>query len=190
MRLIKFRPRVYERSGKDIVRLVWIHEDFSWEYVGGVRFKPFSEKTLARLIYNHRLVVVRAIRRRAIMQMWAYGTMTATGSRQPSGGGKGDGYGPYACHRGDTVDDISAMAREGTDTDVLIEVADSIVPGLKTELSKLTQQSGLHFLGSTGVSSFTCTNYEEQLPKTDFPNLNTVGWLIMHELTMHKVHNA
>ncbi|KAK7006866.1 hypothetical protein R3P38DRAFT_2555019 [Favolaschia claudopus] len=114
MRLIKFRPQVYERCGKDIVRLVWIHEDFSWEYVGGVRFKPFSEETLARLIYNHRLVVVRAIRRRAIMQMWAYGTMTATGSRQPSGGGKGDGYGPYACHRGDTVDDISAMAREGT----------------------------------------------------------------------------
>ncbi|KAK7016833.1 hypothetical protein R3P38DRAFT_3320747 [Favolaschia claudopus] len=159
MQLVKFRAPVYEHCGKDIVRFIWVHEDGTWEYVGGVRFKPFSEETLARLLYNHRLVVVRAIRRRAIMQIWAYGTMTATGTRQPMGGAPGDVYGPYACHQGDTIHDINALGREGIDADILVEVGDTIIPGLKTELSNLAAESGLHYLGSTGVSNFTCTNY-------------------------------
>jgi len=45
------------------------------------------------------------------MHDWAYGTMTATGSRQASGGALGDTYGPYACHTGNTPDDIKALFR-------------------------------------------------------------------------------
>ncbi|KAK6971899.1 hypothetical protein R3P38DRAFT_3336500 [Favolaschia claudopus] len=145
MRLVKFRPSVYERCGKDVV--------------GGVRFKPFSEETLEQLLYNHSLVITRAIRRRAIMQIWAYGTMTAAGSRQPVGGAKGDTYGPYASHRGDTEDDAIALFREGADADILIEVGDTIVPGLRAELTRLTKMTNVNYLGSTGVCSFTCTNY-------------------------------
>ncbi|KAK6995638.1 hypothetical protein R3P38DRAFT_3288328 [Favolaschia claudopus] len=159
MRLVKFRPSVYERCGKDVVRFVWIHADRTWEYVGGVRFKPFSEETLEQLLYNHSLVIVRAIRRRAIMQIWAYGTMTAAGSRQPVGGAKGDTYGPYASHRGDTEDDAIALFREGADADILIEVGDTIVPGLQAELTRLTKMTNVNYLGSTGVCNFTCTNY-------------------------------
>ncbi|KAK6977077.1 hypothetical protein R3P38DRAFT_3411806 [Favolaschia claudopus] len=141
MRLVKFRPSVYERCGKDVVRFVWIHADRTWEYVGGVRFKPFSEETLEQLL------------------IWAYGTMTAAGSRQPVGGAKGDTYGPYASHRGDTEDDAIALFREGADADILIEVGDTIVPGLQAELTRLTKMTNVNYLGSTGVCNFTCTNY-------------------------------
>ncbi|KAK7053938.1 hypothetical protein R3P38DRAFT_2501047 [Favolaschia claudopus] len=159
MRLVKFRKNVYDRCGKDITQFVWKRRDGREEIVGGVRFKPFSDKTLARLLHNHRLVLVRGIRRRDIMQWWSYGSMTATGSRQPNGGLKGDGYRAYACHRGDTPDDIKATVREGSDADVVIEAANTIVPGLKTELANLTRESSLNQLGRSGVTNFTCTNY-------------------------------
>ncbi|KAK7020838.1 hypothetical protein R3P38DRAFT_3358055 [Favolaschia claudopus] len=36
MRLVKFRPSVYERCGKDVVRFVWIHADRTWEYASSI----------------------------------------------------------------------------------------------------------------------------------------------------------
>ncbi|KAF8130448.1 hypothetical protein K438DRAFT_1999430 [Mycena galopus ATCC 62051] len=159
MRTIRFRNPVYKRCGKDIVRFIWRRPDGVEEIVGGVRYKPFSKPTLARLVSNHRLVKVRAIRRREILQRWAYGTMTARGSRQPIGGRKGDVYGPYACHRGDTRDDIKALFRDAMDADVLVEAGNTIFPGMKAELKQLTAFSGMNQLGSTGVVNFACTNY-------------------------------
>lgn len=79
--------------------------------VGGVRYQAMSPEILAQLLDNHRRVSVRGVRRREDMQAWAYGTMTGSGPRQPMGGAKGDGYGPYACHSGDTPDDIRALFR-------------------------------------------------------------------------------
>ncbi|KAJ7343247.1 hypothetical protein DFH08DRAFT_962375 [Mycena albidolilacea] len=168
MRLVKFRKRVYERCGKDIVRFVYQRPDGKQEIVSGVRFKPFSKKTLARLINNHRLVKIRAIRRRDMLHRWRYGTMTAAGSRQPAQGRKGDVYGPYACHRGDTPDDIKALFREAVDADVLVEAANTIAPGLKKEINDLTRESKLNYLGRTGLTNFACTNYISCIhPDTD-----------------------
>ncbi|KAJ7837249.1 hypothetical protein B0H14DRAFT_2589344 [Mycena olivaceomarginata] len=116
MQVIEHRPDVYTRCGRDIVRFIWRRHDGTKEMVGGVRFKVFSERVLQYLINAHRLVKVRTIRRRDIMQRWAYGTMTATGSRQAAGRRKGDTYGPYACHRGDTPDDIKAFFSEAVDS--------------------------------------------------------------------------
>ncbi|KAF7336680.1 hypothetical protein MVEN_02103000 [Mycena venus] len=178
MRLVKFRKAVYERCGKDIVRLVRRRQDGEEEIVGGVRFKPFSEKTLARLVNNHRLVKVRAIRRRDIMQRWSYGTMTGSGSGQPKGGRKGSVYGPYACHRGDTPDDIKALFRGAADADAMIEVGNTISPGLKKELSDLTAESGVNYLGRTGVVNFTCTNYISCI----HPDIDLSLWDLQHGL--------
>ncbi|KAJ7131747.1 hypothetical protein C8R43DRAFT_1133683 [Mycena crocata] len=119
---VKHRRRVYERCGKDIVRFVWRRPHKPDMLVGGVRFEAMSRPTLCELILNHRQVKVRTIRRRAEMQRWAYGKMTGGGNRQPNGGSRDDGYGPYACHNGDTPDDIRALFRGAVDTDVLAEV--------------------------------------------------------------------
>jgi hypothetical protein len=67
--------------------------------------------TLEQLLSNHRRVTVRGVRRRDDIEKWNHGSMTATGARQPKGGTKGDGYGPYACHSGNTLDDIRALFR-------------------------------------------------------------------------------
>jgi hypothetical protein len=97
MEVVEHRPDIYERCGKDIVRFMYKHVNTKAKMVspiqcgtllfptmtlqvGDVRFKAFSDKTLEHLIHNHRLVKVRAIRRHSIMQQWAYGSMTATGS--------------------------------------------------------------------------------------------------------------
>ncbi|KAJ7612385.1 hypothetical protein DFH06DRAFT_1371504 [Mycena polygramma] len=159
MKLIKFRPEVYKRCKKDIVRFVWRAPDGKEEMVGGVRFKPFSKPILGRLNDNHRLVQVRAIRRRDMMQRWAYGSITGRGSRQPSGGRKGDCYGPYACHRGDTPDDIRALFRDAVSTDAMVEVGDTIAPGMRKNINELTRKSGVDRLGRTGLTNYVCSNY-------------------------------
>ncbi|KAF8188167.1 hypothetical protein K438DRAFT_979332 [Mycena galopus ATCC 62051] len=110
---VKFRKNVYKWCGKDIVRFIWKKRDGTEKIVGGVRYKPFSKTTLQRMLHNHRLAVVRAIRRRGLLQYWAYGTMSGSGSRQPAGGKEGDGYAAYAWHRGDTEDNIKSTMREG-----------------------------------------------------------------------------
>ncbi|KAJ7439729.1 hypothetical protein B0H11DRAFT_2253636 [Mycena galericulata] len=159
MTLVQHRPEVYRRCGQDIVVFVWERPGGKFKTVGGVRFKAFSEEILAQLIDNHRRVEVRAIRRRAEMEAWAYGTMTGGGSRQPAGGRQGDGYGPYACHRGDTPDDIKALFRLATDADILVEAGDSIFPGLKPQLAWTTAEAHVNRLGRYGLSLFNCHNY-------------------------------
>lgn len=67
--------------------------------------------TLGQLISNHHCVLVRGVRRRGEMERWNYGSMTGNGPRQPKGGLPGDVYGPYACHKGNTPDDIRALFR-------------------------------------------------------------------------------
>ncbi|KAJ7843565.1 hypothetical protein B0H14DRAFT_3689309 [Mycena olivaceomarginata] len=169
MEVVEHRPDVYERCGKDIVQFMYKHVNTKAKMVGGVRFKAFSDKTLEHLIHNHRLVKVRAIRRCSIMQRWAYGSMTATGSRQASGGRRGDTYSAYACHRGDTPDDIKALFSEAMATDTIIAAGNTICPGLKTRLEGLTATSGVNYLGHTGVSNFTCSNYISCIhPDSDF----------------------
>ncbi|KAJ7107355.1 hypothetical protein C8R44DRAFT_885376 [Mycena epipterygia] len=189
MQEVKFRRRVYKRCGKDITRLVWRRDGKGDEMVGGVRFKAFFKATLAQLVSNHRRVRVRAIRRQNAMQAWAYGSMTATGSRQPMGGYKGDGYGPYECHRGDTPDDIRALFRHAVDTDVLLEAAATIHPALKRDLGS-TAGSGVKRFGRYGMSAFYCHNYISCIhadldialmagypPHSVFPRRFPLGWI-------------
>ncbi|KAJ7728417.1 hypothetical protein DFH07DRAFT_782205 [Mycena maculata] len=112
MTLIQHRPEVYRRCGKDIVRFVWMQDGKDDEDVGGVRYRVFGKRILQELIANHQRVKVRAIRHREEMQAWAYGSMTGEGTRMPKGGRRGDGYGPYSSHKGDTPDDIKALFRQ------------------------------------------------------------------------------
>ncbi|KAK6995608.1 hypothetical protein R3P38DRAFT_2567130 [Favolaschia claudopus] len=157
---IKFRKDVYGRCGQDIVRLVHKHPNGAGEIVGGVRYNPFAKSTLERLIKNHRLVKVRTVRRRGKLHQWLYnGSMTAQGTRKATGGRKGDSYVAYAGHRGDTPADIQALGRMAVSTDALVEVGETICPGLKAEIKGLTEASGVQFLGRTGLTDFTCSNY-------------------------------
>ncbi|KAK7024097.1 hypothetical protein R3P38DRAFT_2531662 [Favolaschia claudopus] len=156
---VKYRKDVFERCGKDITRLVERQSDGSTKIVGGIRYNPFSKQTLVRLVKNHRLVKVCTVRRRGVLHRWLYGSMTPLGTRQPTGGRKGDNFVAYACHRGDTPADIQALERSSTFTDALVEVGETICPGLRAEINELTQTAGLPYLGRTGLTHYTCTNY-------------------------------
>ncbi|KAF8204367.1 hypothetical protein K438DRAFT_1819719 [Mycena galopus ATCC 62051] len=158
MEVVEHRPTVYKRCGRDIVRFMWRRKDGK-EMVGGVGFNVFRQKTLDRLIYNHHLVQVSGIKRRADMQRWAYGTMTAIGSRQPTGGKKGDGYNAYPCMQGRSVGEIKALHRAAMSADIMVEAGNLICPGMRKRIRSLTEQSGINYLGRTGVSHFNCHNY-------------------------------
>ncbi|KAJ7678685.1 hypothetical protein B0H17DRAFT_1139241 [Mycena rosella] len=60
------------------------------------------------------------------------------GTRQAQGGAKGDVYGPYACHSGDTADDIKALFRHATDADVMVEIRSTIMSGLRSDMIAVT----------------------------------------------------
>ncbi|KAK7013918.1 hypothetical protein R3P38DRAFT_3206486 [Favolaschia claudopus] len=150
MVLVEHREDVYERCGLDIVRFV---DKQTEKMIGGVRFQVFSDETLAFLIENHRLIKVVAIHRREDMQRWNPGTMTASGSRQPAGGYLGDGYGAYPSHLGHSSSEVRASC------DALVEAGNSICPGLKSRLTNLTEESGIEYLGQSGLTLYDCTNY-------------------------------
>ncbi|KAK7021549.1 hypothetical protein R3P38DRAFT_2780766 [Favolaschia claudopus] len=156
MMLVEHREEVYARCGQDIVRFV---EKGTTIIVGGVRFEVFSAETLAILLDNHRLVEIVAIERREEIDRWNPGTMTGSGTRQPAGGYKGDGYGPYPSHQGRTPQEIKAVSRQGISCDALVEAGNTIDPGLKKRLTDLTAKSSIEYLGQTGLTLYDCTNY-------------------------------
>ncbi|KAJ7287726.1 hypothetical protein C8J57DRAFT_1284697 [Mycena rebaudengoi] len=160
LQTIAFREKVFLRCGKDIVR--FIHKKpGSDDFVGGVRFMAFKPETLARLHQNHRQVLINGVNRRESMRAWAVegSSMTGRGSRQPSGGIQGDGYGPYANETAETIEGIKALGRGASDTDALATVGATIYPGMRKELRDLTQQAELNRFGQSGLSTFYCTNY-------------------------------
>ncbi|KAJ7228711.1 hypothetical protein GGX14DRAFT_554780 [Mycena pura] len=114
MTTIRHRRSTYRRCRKDIQIFMWRRDGHADEFVGGVRFKAYSRKTLNERIANQRRLVLRAIHRRDLLERFAYGQMSGGGSRQPSGGYEGDIYGPYGIHSGETPDDIAALFRQGT----------------------------------------------------------------------------
>ncbi|KAJ6464716.1 hypothetical protein DFH09DRAFT_1346753 [Mycena vulgaris] len=156
-----YRPRneTYERCGRDIIRFYYVHPSGEVEWVGGVRYRALSPQVLNRLIEDHRRVEVHGVRRREALQAWSYGDMTPSGTRQANGGYEGDVYGPYACHNGDTPDDIKALFRHGVDADVLVEVGATIVPTLRSEITAVTNAAEVNRLGRYGLTSFYCSNY-------------------------------
>ncbi|KAJ7745858.1 hypothetical protein DFH07DRAFT_963211 [Mycena maculata] len=191
MMFIQHRPEVYRRCGKDIVQFVWMQDGKDDENVGGVRYRVFGKRIHQQLIANHRRVKVWAIRRREDMEAWAYGTMTGEGTRMPKGGRRGDGYGPYASHKGDTPDDIKALFRQAVDTDLLVEAGDTICPGLKSELAWMTSEACVGRLGKHRLSTFECDNYiscvhwDEDIGKADLAEghsrANRIGGLYQLE---------
>ncbi|KAJ7708802.1 hypothetical protein B0H17DRAFT_1124603 [Mycena rosella] len=157
---VRPRPKTQKRCGKDIVKFMWKRDGDKHDpiFVGGVQYSALTKRTWRRLVHNHWRVKVRAIRRRETMEAWAYGSMTASGNRQASGGKLGDIYGPYARHQGHTPDDIKALFRHAVDADVVAEVGGSIHPGLKAQL-KAVAESGIKRFGRFGMSTFYCNNY-------------------------------
>ncbi|KAJ7668090.1 hypothetical protein B0H17DRAFT_1248825 [Mycena rosella] len=187
LRLVEARPPehpVWIDCGRDIVRFIHRRKDAKEHLVAGVRFKALSPTTLKIMQENHRQVRIRTIRRRADMQAWAYGSMTATGSRMPMGGKQGDGYAPYACHSGGSVDDIKALFRHAVvmpfplDTDILVTAAKSIYLGIEADLSELTEEAELNRFGRFGAVGFYCTNFispihtDKDTVKVDQPTLH------------------
>ncbi|KAJ6497198.1 hypothetical protein C8R47DRAFT_1069243 [Mycena vitilis] len=156
---IKPRPDTLARCGKDIARFVWKKGQVGQELVGGVRYAAMKPPTLEQLLSNHRLVTVRGVRRRDDIDRWNHGSMTGTGPRQPKGGTEGDGYGPYACHNGNTTDDIRALFRHAVDTDVLVEIGTTIIPTMKADIKEMTKENHTARMGRYGLTTFYCTNY-------------------------------
>ncbi|KAJ7092831.1 hypothetical protein B0H15DRAFT_799309 [Mycena belliarum] len=154
------RPDVYHR---------WYPGMGKTSDVGGVRYNAMSPKTLEQMIDNHRRVRVRAVRRRDAMQAWAHGSMTAVGTRQATGGRQADTYAPYACHKGDTDDDIKALFRHAVDADVLVEIGATIIPSLRADIIAVSNTSEVGRLGHYGLTSFYCSNYISAVhPDYDF----------------------
>ncbi|KAJ7747174.1 hypothetical protein DFH07DRAFT_962659 [Mycena maculata] len=149
LRFIEYREEVFIRCGRDITKFV----------VGGVRFRALSPEALHQLQENHRVVSIRAVKRREALEAYAYGSMTPAGPRQATGGWKGDTYAPYAMHHGDTIQDFEALFRHGLDADTLVTAGCSIYPQLRAQISKSTVDSGLSRFGTLGGTSFYCTNY-------------------------------
>ncbi|KAJ7699612.1 hypothetical protein B0H17DRAFT_1129219 [Mycena rosella] len=157
---VKPREQTQKRCGRDINRFFYVHDNGEVEWLGGVRYKAMQQKLLDLLIDNHRRVKVCGVRRRESMQAWSYeGSMTATGTRQAQGGLQGDVYGPYACHKGDTEDDIKALFRHATDADVLVEIGTTIMPTMRSDIAAVTNSAAVGRLGRHGLTSFYCTNY-------------------------------
>ncbi|KAJ7883037.1 hypothetical protein B0H14DRAFT_2565112 [Mycena olivaceomarginata] len=96
---IKPCPETFERCGKNITQFVYQGQGID-QLVGGVRYHAMVPETLEQLISNHYMVVVHGI--------------------------PGDVYGLYACHKGNTVDDIQALFHHALNvpdfaTDIVIE---------------------------------------------------------------------
>ncbi|KAJ7492056.1 hypothetical protein FB451DRAFT_1165235 [Mycena latifolia] len=163
-------PRnTHARCGRDITRFYFIHENGEVEWVGGVRYNAMRKKLLNRLIDNHRRVKICSVCRREAMQAWAYGSMTGHGSRQGQGGLRGDTYGPYAHHKGDSPDDIRALFRHAFDTEVLVEIGTTIVPALHSDIIAVSKAAEVHRLGRYGITSFYYSNYISAVhPDFDF----------------------
>ncbi|KAJ7659676.1 hypothetical protein DFH06DRAFT_1326695 [Mycena polygramma] len=156
LRVITYREDVYNRCGKDITKFV-LRE--TKECVGGARFRALSTEVFSQLQNSHRLISVCALKRRASMEAYAYGTMSGRGSRQATGGWTGDTYAPYAVHQGNTIEDFEALFRQGMDADTLVTAGCSIYPPLRAKIAKSTNKSGLSRFGTLGGTSFYCTNY-------------------------------
>ncbi|KAJ7486072.1 hypothetical protein B0H11DRAFT_2231005 [Mycena galericulata] len=158
---VRPRDQVQKRCGRDINRFVCDPDTQGEEaiLVGGVRYNAFEPTILQRLINNHRRVKVRGVRRRGILQRWNHGTMTPSGHRQPRGGIRGDGYGPYSAHRGDTIDDIKALFCHAVDADILIEVGSTIAPKMRSRINALSAATEGGRMGRFSVEVFYCTNY-------------------------------
>ncbi|KAJ7725391.1 hypothetical protein B0H16DRAFT_283324 [Mycena metata] len=148
----------WRNCGQDILK--FIHRRESEEHlVGGFRFNALSPEALKIMQENHGRVRIHTLRRREDMHKWSYGTMTAAGSRMPVGGGKGDGYAPYASHTGETVEDIETLFRHAVDADILITVAKSIYPNIEKDMIQITEDSELNRFGRFGVTGYYCTNF-------------------------------
>ncbi|KAJ7222291.1 hypothetical protein GGX14DRAFT_388107 [Mycena pura] len=159
LRWVEPRPLVMQRCLRDIVRFYYVDEHGCKQIVGGVRFGAYPPGALRMLQYNHRLVRVRAIRRREALDRWSnIGKMSGAGVRQPVGGGKADIYGPYACHDGNTPDDIKALFRHGL-ASVWCMAAKSVCSDITDDYASLAEDAELGLLGSYGLTCYYCTNY-------------------------------
>jgi hypothetical protein len=74
---------------------------------------------------QRKLKLLMKVSRGKMFSQWCYGEMRALGSRQPSGGRPGDGYGPYPGVTLSSVDDIvtlfsHAMVRDTRTIHVMI----------------------------------------------------------------------
>ncbi|KAJ7217990.1 hypothetical protein GGX14DRAFT_390699 [Mycena pura] len=168
---IESRPQVFERCGRDIVRFWYHDEEGEHQLVGGVRFPAFSDKIFNILLNNHRLVQVRGIRRREALSRWRHiSAITPYGSWQPIGGMKGDIYGPYACHKGDTPDDLRAVMRHALTIDLLVLTGKTIFQGITEQYNELTEDAELNRLGRYGLTGYHCRNYliKENCGPNDF----------------------
>ncbi|KAJ7707385.1 hypothetical protein B0H17DRAFT_1125201 [Mycena rosella] len=135
-------------------------EHCNGESLGGVRYNMMQPKLLECLIDNHQRVKLRGVHRREAMQAWStYGSMTAAGTCQVQGGAKGDVYGPYACHSGDTADDIKALFCHATDTNVMVKIGSTIVSGLRSDMIAVTNAAEVSCLGRHRLTNYYCSSY-------------------------------
>jgi hypothetical protein len=71
---------------------------------------PCSSVTFGHLVdYHQKITGFSTLKRGTSFQAWAYGDMTAIGSRVAQGGRAGDAYAPYAGMDAQTEHDIKAL---------------------------------------------------------------------------------
>ncbi|KZV62879.1 hypothetical protein PENSPDRAFT_692119 [Peniophora sp. CONT] len=183
--LKRVRPnrRILKKYHKHV--FIFIEKDTNI-LVGGVIFGAFDPDTLQRSLEHHILVSrFPGLRRGASFLEFAYGKMVPVGFRVPAGGRPGDEYGPHPVllkqadlsQRKNNNNDINMMFAHAEDIETMFSAVADYVPEVVRSIRDLSDEDQLKDMGSSGVSSYYCSNYMSPQHKDA-----DVGWSLCSQL--------
>ncbi|KAF7971548.1 hypothetical protein HWV62_20868 [Athelia sp. TMB] len=139
---IEHRPDVLGRCGRDIHIL---KDKATGSRVGGIQFKP---KGWTKTIHREMLASHEQI-----------SEMVAIGSRQPSGGVKGDCLREYSFMKGSTKEEVDQLFQYAATSDYVDALLLGFCPEEREQMHILSNESGGNSLGSSSSNLYTCNNY-------------------------------
>ncbi|KZV59399.1 hypothetical protein PENSPDRAFT_723076 [Peniophora sp. CONT] len=165
LKRVKPHPQILKKYHKHI--FIFIEQDTNI-LVGGVIFSAFDPGTHQRSLEHHILVSrFPGLRRGASFLEFVYGKMVPVGFRVAARGYPGDEYGPHPVllkqadqsqknNNNDNIHMIFAHAEVGF---TQLYVIPDYVPEVVDSICNLSDENQLKDMGSSGVSSYYCSNY-------------------------------
>ncbi|KZP27502.1 hypothetical protein FIBSPDRAFT_886400 [Athelia psychrophila] len=130
--------------------------------VGAIQFSPAgcNSSVQERFRINHaRMSRFKGLWRNPDFQAYAPGKMVALGSRQPSGGRKGDTYTEYPEISATTMQDIDALFSYAHNAETLDSLLLGFAPVERREFREMSAKSGGNTLGTTIANLYVCNDY-------------------------------
>ncbi|CAK5273336.1 unnamed protein product [Mycena citricolor] len=155
-RLIGHRSEVYQRCQQDVTILV---DKNTQQKVAGIKFQAMDSATLKKAQCNHETVVTYTTKVKRSGNTRVHGDLHPVGSRVPSGGRPGDGYGPYASLDAHTTNGVAALFAAAEDADVLFATVNAFAPEITRGIETTSRDAGVSYLGRHGGTAYHCTNY-------------------------------